>query len=210
MGRGTSFEAAIFDLGGVVIRIRMEGAAEYWARHTHLDGRKILAAMEADVATKQRLERGDISSRDYYEHVLALLGVSMSFEQFDLGWNNIYCGLFPGIEELLRRLGRHLRLVVFTNTSELHARQWRVRYGGVLRYFERIFTSYELGSIKPEPAGFKAVLEYLAIPPEKVIFIDDLPENVAAAAGMGMKGIVAVSPARIAEDLRNLGVSVSL
>ena len=93
-----------------------------------------------------------------------------------------------------------------TNTNAAHTARWRVLYGRVLRHFERIFLSHEMGTRKPEPECFRQVLAYLEIPPGQVVFVDDAPENVAAAEALGMVGIVATDPPAVERRLGELGV----
>ena len=48
------------------------------------------------------------------------------------------------------------------------------------------FYSCALGVAKPDPAYFAAVLDLLALPPERVLLVDDNPANVAAARSVGL------------------------
>jgi len=59
-----------------------------------------------------------------------------------------------------------------------------------LAEFDRAYVSARLGVSKPD-AGIYAVLETdSGVPPERLIFADDKPENVAAAIARGWKGHV--------------------
>ncbi|HUU59943.1 MAG TPA: HAD-IA family hydrolase, partial [Phycisphaerae bacterium] len=107
---------------------------------------------------------------------------------------------------LLAQCRRFLRVVALSNTNAVHADVWRVRHADVLRHFERIFVSHEMGARKPEPECFRQVLEYLAVAPRRVVFIDDCAENVEAAVRLGMKGIVATGAVETARRLRDMGV----
>jgi len=200
-------QAAVFDLGGVIIEVSVEAIPRHWARALEVPLSEVLNPFLADVRY-QLMERGEISMRQYHEHLVARLGRAMPFDDFVAGWNSLLRGLLPGVEELLARLCRHLRLVMLTNTNATHAAQWRVDQADVLRHFERVFVSYEMRARKPEPGCFRQVLEYLALEPPRVVFIDDAAENVAAAEGLGMKGIVAAGADQIAESLRAMGVPV--
>lgn len=57
----------------------------------------------------------------------------------------------------------------------------------VLRRFDREFVSAELGVVKPDAAIYEAVERGLGLSGEALIFTDDKPENVAAAAERGWK-----------------------
>ncbi len=50
--------------------------------------------------------------------------------------------------------------------------------------------SGEVKQMKPEAEIYRTALDLCGTPPEKVLFIDDLPENIDAARKAGMQGIV--------------------
>ncbi len=59
----------------------------------------------------------------------------------------------------------------------------------VARAFSHRAFSCFLGSAKPEPECYQAVLAMLGARPADVVFIDDRPENVAGAAALGIRGV---------------------
>ena len=199
-------EAAIFDLGGVIFGISLAPVLRSWARSMGCHPQDIAAKFRID-SHYERFEVGEISSQEYREHVYDLLGTRLSTEDFDRGWNSIYLGLLPGIESLLQQLRQTIRLVALTNTNQIHAKEWRVRYSDALTYFEKVFASYEMGARKPNPECFQIVLDYLDIEPGKIVFIDDNVENVNGANAVGVRGLVATMPLEIAEELRRKGLN---
>ena len=58
-------------------------------------------------------------------------------------------------------------------------------------YFDAFVISALVGSSKPSERIYLKAVEEIGIPPEHLLFVDDRPVNVAAAAKLGMKGIVA-------------------
>jgi epoxide hydrolase-like predicted phosphatase len=55
--------------------------------------------------------------------------------------------------------------------------------------FDAVVISGEAGLRKPDPAIYALASERLALPPEQIVFIDDLRPNVQAAAAAGMVGV---------------------
>ncbi|MBP3611123.1 MAG: HAD family phosphatase [Lachnospiraceae bacterium] len=53
--------------------------------------------------------------------------------------------------------------------------------------------SYEVQMVKPEAGIYKALLEKYKLAAEECVFLDDKPENVAAAQRLGFHGIVVES-----------------
>jgi FMN phosphatase YigB (HAD superfamily) len=69
--------------------------------------------------------------------------------------------------------------------------------------FDRMVFSNKIGMKKPDPASFEALLASLELPGDRVVFVDDVPENLEAAAKLGIAGILydAHEHARFLSDL---------
>jgi putative hydrolase of the HAD superfamily len=66
--------------------------------------------------------------------------------------------------------------------------------------------SFEMGARKPEAACFRQVLDWLGLPPDRVVYFDDNPENVEAAARLGMAARAVNGPADVARELEFMGI----
>ncbi len=184
----TDIDAAILDLGNVVIEVDFTPVQLFWARAAGLPPGDVLERFSCDGAF-ERLERGQMAVREYHRHVCRLLGAEMAYADFARGWNSIFGGICPGVVEFLKEFGKSARVVALSNTNRLHAEHWPslAPFTEALTLFEKVFLSFELGARKPEPESFRAVLDYLELPPERVAFFDDNPENVAAASVLGLR-----------------------
>jgi putative hydrolase of the HAD superfamily len=60
----------------------------------------------------------------------------------------------------------------------------------LLRRFDAVAISAEIGHMKPAAAAYQTVLGMLGLEASTCVFIDDLPPNVTAARALGMQGIV--------------------
>lgn len=80
-----------------------------------------------------------------------------------------------------------LRLGILSNFSR---ELWTLLDQQDLRHrFDAIAVSADIGVMKPAPAAYQAILHMLSLPPEACLFIDDLPDNIAAAQALGLNGI---------------------
>jgi putative hydrolase of the HAD superfamily len=79
----------------------------------------------------------------------------------------------------------------------------------LLDEFDAFFSSCYLGLRKPDRRIYQVALDVLQRDPEEVVFIDDRPENVAAAVSLGIRGIRYEGSAKLADDLTRLGVSLT-
>ncbi len=207
MSKQRTIEAAIFDLGGVIFGISLDPIIRSWAESSGIPPREIAEKFKID-SHHERFETGEISPEEFRAHVCDTIGAQLSPEDFDGGWNCIYLDVLPGIESILAEIRKDLRLVVLTNTNQIHARVWRSRYSDILTYFEKVFTSHEIGARKPEPEAFQAVLNYLDIEPGKVVFFDDNLENAQGANAVGINGFVVTSHLDVIEGLQQRGITV--
>jgi putative hydrolase of the HAD superfamily len=57
-------------------------------------------------------------------------------------------------------------------------------------HFDVLVVSGEVGLRKPDPVIYALAAERLALPPERIVFVDDLERNVDAARASGMVAIV--------------------
>jgi putative hydrolase of the HAD superfamily len=59
-----------------------------------------------------------------------------------------------------------------------------------LGLFDGIMVSSREHLVKPDPKIYERLMERYGLEPSECVFIDDRPENVAAAKALGMEGIV--------------------
>jgi epoxide hydrolase-like predicted phosphatase len=196
----TRYKALVFDLGKVVFDFSFDRTFVFWAKATGKTFEEVKDRFVFD-ETFYAFERGDISPTEFRTRSCQMLGVSLPDEVFDAGWCDLYLELFPGSLSLLQKLKNDYRLVALTNTNAIHATVWKNMYEEIPSLFERVFSSHEIHARKPEPKAFNHVLNYLDIPANGTIFLDDIRENVDAAAALGMGTIQVTSPAQMIRDL---------
>ncbi len=101
-----------------------------------------------------------------------------------------------GTVQAVQRAGeRGLRLAILSNApievaEAIDAAPW-------LAPFTKRFFSCYLRVVKPEPAAYQAVLDDLGAHPQEVVFFDDRPANVTAAAAFGIDARVFEDPAQL-------------
>ncbi len=58
-----------------------------------------------------------------------------------------------------------------------------------LSKFDHVTLSYEIHTVKPDPAAYEHCLEGLGTPPQQTLFLDDRIENVQGAELLGIRAI---------------------
>ncbi|MGB6743434.1 MAG: HAD-IA family hydrolase, partial [Terracidiphilus sp.] len=92
------------------------------------------------------------------------------------------------------------------NNEARETNDYRFKQFNLRRYFKVSLSSCYVGLRKPEPAIYRRALDILGAPPERILFIDDRPENAAGAAASGMKTIVFQGETALRNELKALGV----
>jgi putative hydrolase of the HAD superfamily len=198
-------DALLFDLGRVIIAIDFEKALTCWAGYAGCTASD-LAARFVRGETYEHHEVGRISDADYFASLRASLGIPLTDDQFLEGWNAIFAGEMPGIEALLTRAGKHLPLYAFSNTNAAHVAHFPNHYAEVLRHFRELFLSSSIGLRKPDTAAYDHVVKAIGVPASRIVFFDDLAENVEGARAAGLHAVQVRSTADIADTLDALGI----
>jgi putative hydrolase of the HAD superfamily len=115
-----------------------------------------------------------------------------------------------GIIQLLPSLAERFRLGLISDTGLTPGRVLRevMRRDGLLRYFDALTFSDELGTAKPRPEPFLHTLRQLDARPEEAAHVGDLPEtDLRGARDVGMKAILFLGVSR-REDGREMADGV--
>ena len=193
----------LFDLGGVLVEFSgVRDIAPLLKR----------AASEAEIVERWRscphteaFGLGRVSRADFAERFIRDWDLDLPPEHFLQAFRAWSKGLLPGARELLESLRPRFRLAALSNSNELH---WERNAAdlGVNELFEVAISSHQVGFYKPDPRIYQAALDRLGVPPDAVMFFDDAPANVAAAAALGMRafqvnGVEGVRERLVAEGL---------
>lgn len=100
--------------------------------------------------------------------------------------------------------GGRLRQVTLNDESR-ELNEYRLERFGLARLFDAFFSSCYTGFRKPAPEAFGCLLGVLRHAGPEVAFVDDRPENVAAARAAGMRAIHFVDAPSLRRELAALG-----
>ncbi len=193
-------KSIIFDLGGVVFDISFDNIFESWSASSGKPFDDIKNKFVIDEHWNE-FERNDISPAEYRKIVTEQIGIKLSDEDFDRGWNDLYLDPYPGIDKILLHLKKHHKLVALTNSNAIHYKVWPARYADTLKHFEKVFSSHLIGTRKPEAKAFQTVLDYLQTKPSETVFLDDNPDNTDGAGKLGIDTIHVKSQEKMREEL---------
>jgi HAD superfamily hydrolase (TIGR01509 family) len=178
-----------FDLGNVLLYFDHPKAARQMAELSGKTQVEVWATV-FDSDLEVRYERGDIDCRTFYDEFCARTDSTPDFEQLRFAAADIF-EPNDGMIELVERLhARGHRLGVLSNTCAAH---WDHctdgRHPFLNRCFDVFALSYKLNSMKPDPAIYARAAELAGVAPQQILFLDDRPENVAAARVAGYDAV---------------------
>jgi glucose-1-phosphatase len=198
-------DALLFDLGRVVLDIDFSKAIACWAGHA--------ACAPSDMSTRfvvddtfRHHETGKISDAAFFDRLRTVLGASLTDAQLLEGWNAIFVGEMPDVSALLARASRQMPLYAFSNTNPAHVEYFSTAYADLMSHFREVYLSSTIGLRKPDAAAYDHVVKAIGVPASRIVFFDDLAENVEGARMCGLKAVHVKSSSDIADALTALGL----
>jgi len=174
----------LFDLGGVLVEFSGVREVAPLLR---------LEATEAEIVKRwsrcphtKAFGLGLLSREDFAERFVRDWELDLPPGHFLQAFRSWSSRLLPGAAELLASLRPRFRLAALSNSNELH---WERNANdlGVNDLFDLAISSHQVGFCKPDPRIYQVALERLGVPPDQVMFFDDVHANVVAAAQLGMR-----------------------
>jgi putative hydrolase of the HAD superfamily len=165
-----------------------------------LDAEAMWAAIQKDPLWHDWQE-GRIDAREWHANVCKRFGLKVGFEDFCHAWNSVISPDLILPERLFARLARRARLVLLSNTDEIHVAHMESAFKFAEHFDARIYSN-QVGASKPSHKIFQAALRAAGARPENTLFIDDVKAYVLAARKMGMQGIVFKNRGQLEGELR--------
>lgn len=147
-------------------------------------------------------DRGALTPQEFYERIAALLGAHIGYEDFVAAYVDVFTRNQP-VTDLYKKLKGRYRLLLLSNTDPLRFGFVRRNFPDIL-FFDDYVLSYEVKALKPDHRIFREALSRAGAKPASCVFIDDLEENVAAAAALGMNTILYRPDIDLQRELRRL------
>jgi putative hydrolase of the HAD superfamily len=212
--------ALMLDLGGVVLRNGRE-----LVHGGMVAEEPAVAAYVAEVDFAgpgdelwQQMLRHEVTERAYWTQRAAEIGGVLGHE----GWTTFDLVEFlyrrpeeewlndELVELMLDARAAGLPVVALTNDlTDFHGQEW-VDAQDWLKHFDAIVDASLTGDLKPAPEAYAHGVAAAGVPAEEIVYLDDLPVNVAGGRAAGLQAIEVRyddRPAAVAEARRRLGLS---
>lgn len=189
----------IFDFGNVLVKWEPEltyteyfgDEAKAWWFLRHV----------IDLDWRQRIDAGENQAQCVAELQAKQPEYSEAIALYVSNWREMLTGEMPGMRELIYELrSKNHELFGLTNWSMETFPEARERFS-ILQLIDRYVVSAAEGLVKPDTRLFQVLLDRYGLKAEECTFIDDNPDNVAAAERMGMHGIVFTNAESLRKEL---------
>lgn len=198
-------DTIIFDLGGVLI--------DWNPRYLY---RKIFKTEEEvswfldNICTGEWNDQQD-AGRSFQEATDELVAKFPDHEEAIRAWYDRWQETIPGpvheTVEILKHFKEQAghRLYALTNWSA-ETFPWALNTFDFLHWFEGIVVSGVEKTRKPFPDFYQILFDRYNIAPNRALFIDDNPKNIAGGNAVGLNTIHFQTPAQLRKDLKTWGL----
>ena len=196
-------KAVIFDLGNVIVKVDREDMFKKFAS-TSKKSRQEIEDYYYKPWTRNAFENGRITSKEFYHKFTNYLEIDMRFNEF----KKTYCDIFSlnnDVAQVIKKLKKKFRLILLSNTDELHFEYIKKKYK-IVNIFDVHVLSYKVGHSKPNPLIFLDALKKAKAMPFSCLYFDDISIYVYSARLMGIRAFQYKNFEKLVEDLRNTGI----
>ena len=198
----------VFDLGGVVVKLNIDGALEALARRSDTDKNLIKSFLgardESNLSPNERLQLGLLEIDEYVALLNQTLRRKLTREEIiELRLQSIQ-GEDEEVLEIIRALSTQRKVACISNTHAIHWDHMLANYQS-LRLFHRAIASHLIHAAKPDPKAFAIACRELEAEPAELLFIDDALANAEAARAAGWHAIHFKGAAALREELQEYG-----
>ena len=178
----------IFDFGNVLVQWHPE---KVYAEHFGDEARAWWFLRHVcDAAWRNRIDAGESTAACIEELKAQQPEYAEAIELYRSRWREMLTDEVPGMREVINDLrNRGHEIYGLTNWSMETFPAARERFG-ILQMIDRYVVSGAEGLVKPDARLFRVLLDRYHLKAEECVFVDDNPDNVAAANALGMEDIV--------------------
>ena len=193
----------LFDLGNVLFDIDERTAADNLAALADVD-----RLPDDTHLAIGHYERGNWSTERFINYFLRFAKPGTHAKQVVDAWNSMMVGMRPEMLIFLEKISSQYPTYLLSNINELHF-NWFMNHmekehqitDFSERFFRKTYYSHLIGHRKPDAECFEFVVKDAGFKPGETLFIDDKPDNTAAAATLGLQTITLLDNTKLQATL---------
>ncbi len=186
----TKIRNIVFDLGGVLIELDHECAVRRFEEIGVEDARQLLDPYEQKGFFLE-VENGTITADGFCRKLCEYTGKDLSYEAIRHAWLGFIVDTPQYKLDYLLNLREKYNVYLLSNTNPIIQEGWARTSEftpaghpiGV--YFDKMYTSYEVGVTKPDAKIFEYMIRDSGLNPAETLFVDDGKSNIEIARQLG-------------------------
>ena len=201
-----ALEAVIFDYGMVLSTAQEPQALAALQQITRLDD---AAFHEHYWRHRHAYDLGRLNGTTFWQQISKDAALALTPAEVDrliendvLMWSTLNEAMLLWVQAV-QNVG--FKTAILSNMGEELLGYMRQEFGWLGR-FDHHTWSCELGIAKPDPAIYRYTCEKVAVAPGDALFLDDKPENIAAAESVGMQAILFTDVEALQAELDRRGL----
>lgn len=194
----------MFDLGKVLVDFDYSIAARKIAARGNISAAEIQKFIDHSPLLF-RYETGLMTREQFFREVCAATGFRGDIEEFARIFGDIFEPIAPMVELQSTLRKKKIPTWIFSNTNDMAVAHIR-RSFPFFSNFDGYVLSYEHGAMKPDAKLYEVVEQQTGWKRDKIIYLDDRAENVAAGAARGWRVILQETPEKSRAALGTTGL----
>ena len=141
----------------------------------------------------EKLETGKIATDEFYKKLIASHPEKITEQQITNAWNGMLLHWRMESLRFLKTLAEKYKLYLLSNTNEIHLTavnsllKQETGKENIDDLFTKAYYSHKIKLRKPNKDVYEFIAKDAGIDPQETLFIDDLENNIEAAASLGFK-----------------------
>lgn len=184
----------VFDFGGVIVDLDRDNAVRKFTEIGVARAEELLDRYHQKGIFLE-VEDGSISAEAFRVKLSAVCERELTYQEVESGWKAFITRTEQYKLDYLAELRqRGYKVYILSNTNPyvagwMRSDSFTPAGKGLQHYVDKIYTSYEIGCMKPHKAIFDYMIQESGLLPEESIFVDDAPSNVEAGSALGFHTI---------------------
>lgn len=186
-------KAVIFDMGGVLVDLDIEGCKAAFRRDLDYDDIDNIIDACHQKGIWGDLEEGVLPADEFRSIILEDSRPGATAHDVDEAMSKILVGIAPYKAELLKKMKEGYDLYMLSNNNAIclpYSSAMFTEAGVPLaETFIKCFMSFEMKALKPSADFYRRVMAEIGRPADEMLFIDDSQVNVDAAVAAGLPAV---------------------
>lgn len=188
----TKIKNIVFDLGGVLVDLDHDQAVRRFEEIGVTDAKQLLDPYEQKGIFLE-VENGTITADEFCRKLCAHTGKDLTYEQIKYAWLGFITDTPQYKLDYLLELRKNYNVYLLSNTNPIIQEGWARTDSftpagrPIGAYFDKMYTSYEVGVTKPDRKIFDCMIGDSGLIPSETLFVDDGKSNIEMAHRLGFE-----------------------